>query len=251
MTIKDEKVYILESFNDIVKNYYIYNNFSTDYEFLDIPLNIHIIYYNINFTDENKYDNIACQIFYSNNYGQYQMTKILELPYYKGRDIYYNAMHFDSISSLFDFYAYIFIANELDTYGIFLGDSYYNQAFELTKMGIESNNYEQWQLNSDLIKQVKENTYLRNAKYYYFKAYDIYNNDELKEIDLEPPLKDLLSNLNNIYKKYGYDKSTLKFLDAFKTELALLFSISLKEGLEFLKSYDSKNIETYQQYIHE
>ena len=92
--------------------HYIYNNFSTDYEFLDIPLNIHIIYYNINFTDENKYDNIACQIFYSNNYGQYQMTKILELPYYKGRDIYYNAMHFDPISSLFDFYAYIFIANE-------------------------------------------------------------------------------------------------------------------------------------------
>ena len=55
MTIKDEKVYILESFNDIVKNYYIYNNFSTDYEFLDIPLNIHIIYYGNIFNSFNIY----------------------------------------------------------------------------------------------------------------------------------------------------------------------------------------------------
>ena len=69
----------------------------------------------------------------------------MDLPYYKGRDIYFNSMHFDPIASLLDFYAYLFIANELDTYGLYLGENYYSFALDLTKMGIESQNIEQWE----------------------------------------------------------------------------------------------------------
>ena len=65
LVIKDDKRYILENFNEKILNYFKHNRFSTDHDFLDIPLNINIIYYNINFIDENTFDRINCQILFS------------------------------------------------------------------------------------------------------------------------------------------------------------------------------------------
>ena len=51
LIIKDKHLYILENFNEVVSNYFKYNRFSNDYDFINIPIRIHIIYHNINFVD--------------------------------------------------------------------------------------------------------------------------------------------------------------------------------------------------------
>ena len=62
----------------------------------------------------------------------------------KGKSIYLNDTMFDSLASIFDYYAYLFIAYELDSYELFLGDTYYSKAHEIASMGISSNYSSGW-----------------------------------------------------------------------------------------------------------
>ena len=250
LAIKDKNLYIIENFNQIISTYYLYNRFSNDYDFLDIPLSIHIIYHDINFIDENIYEGFDCQIFFSNNSDQHFITKNLELPFYKGKDIYFNSMFFDEIASILDFYAFLFIANELDTYGLFLGDSYYSLALELTKMGNNSENLDQWTKNQNLIKNVKENIYLRNAKFYFFSSLDLINDENFKAIDIKETNQLLLDNLIRIHSKLGNEKYTMKFINAYNDKIAELFkTTNNQDGINFLINFDYKNKLIYEKYL--
>ena len=171
--IRDEHKYILDAFNEKVQNYFEFNTFLNEYDFVDIAMHINIIFHKINFSADNNFNSINCQILFSNGKDQHYITKNLALPYYKEKDFYYNTMQFDSITSLFDFYAYLFIASELDTWGLYLGEQYYNKAIDITNAGIESINSDQWDKNQKIIELLKENNYLRNAKFYFFTSMDI------------------------------------------------------------------------------
>jgi len=266
-SIKDEHKYILDIFNGKVKNYIEFNNFSNEYDFLDIPIHLNIIYHKINWISEynNKFNSINCQIVFSNNKDQHYITKNLKLPYEKKRNLYYNTMDFDPIASLFDYYAYLFIANELDTWGLYLGEKYYNKAIEIANMGIRSGNSDQWEKNQKLIEHIKENIYLRNLKFYFFTSLDIitayldennidnvsyinedfYNSENFK--DSKNAINLFIENLESIYDKYGYEKYTIKFLDYYSSEIAKYLNLlKADKGLLFLANFDYKNEHIYQ-----
>ena len=263
--IKDEHKYILDVFNEKVKNYFEFNTFSNEYDFLEVSMHINIIFHKINFTADNNFNSINCQILFSNSKDQHYITKNLTLPYYKERDFYYNTMQFDSISSLFDFYAYLFIANELDTWGLYLGEKYYNKAIDISNAGIESRNSDQWDKNQKLIELLKENNYLRNAKFYFFTCMDnvnaylnennvsdvylineeFYNSERFKNSINSMNL--FIENLELIYHSYGYEKYTIKFLDYYSLEIAeYLKLLKSTKGLLFLANFDYKNEHIYQ-----
>ena len=252
ISIKDEHKYILEEFNERISNYFKYTKYATEYDFLDIPLNINIIYHSIDLLNENTYQGFDAQILISNDNDQYFVTKTITIPYYKGKDIYYNANQFNNIASLFDYYAYVFIANDLDTYGIYLGEKYYNLALNLTNYGIETNNSAHWNNNKNTLEKILQNNNLRIIKYDFFYVLDSINeqNDENKNINqIKESLDSILKNLKIIYEKYGYEKETLKFVQAYNLELADLFNIfQIKNGLKFLINFDYKNKEIYEQF---
>tara|TARA_Y100000814_G_scaffold281695_1_gene246100 strand:- start:54 stop:908 length:855 start_codon:yes stop_codon:yes gene_type:complete len=252
ISIKDEHKYILEEFNERISNYFKYTKYATEYDFLDIPLNINIIYHSIDLLNENTYQGFDAQILISNDNDQYFVTKTITIPYYKGKDIYYNANQFNNIASLFDYYAYVFIANDLDTYGIYLGEKYYNLALNLTNYGIETNNSAHWNNNKNTLEKILQNNNLRIIKYDFFYVLDSINeqNDENKNINqIKESLDSILKNLKIIYEKYGYEKETLKFVQAYNLELAELFNIfQIKNGLKFLINFDYKNKEIYEQF---
>ena len=252
LSIKDEHKYILEEFNNRILNYIKFTKYSPEYDFLDIPLNINIIYHSINLIDESTYDGFTCQILLSNNTDQYFITKNIFIPYYKGRDIYYNPMQFDDIASIFDYFAYVFIANELDTYGKYLGEEYYNNALEISNLGSEKNNAKLWKTNKKLIETILENNNLRNAKYYFFNVLDILDSDKKDIIDIKNSLSLLLENLQIIYEKYGYEKHTLKFIQAYNLEICDLFKIlDMDEGINFLIKFDYKNSPLYEEFLND
>ena len=252
LIIKDKHLYIIENFNEILSNYFKYNKFSNDYDFINIPLNIHVIYHDINFVDENIYEGFDCQILLSNNSDQYFITKNLNLPFYKGKDIYYNSMFFDEIASVLDFYAFTFLANELDTYGLYLGDSYYTLALELTKMGRGSDNSDQWTKNENLIKDIKKNIYLRNIKFYFFSSLDMLSQEEYSIADIEESNQFLIDNLETVHNKLGNEKNTMKFMDAYNNQIAKLFKLTNnKDAIKFLINFDYKNKLVYERYLNE
>ena len=75
--IKDEHKYILDVFNEKITNYLEFNNFSNQYDFLDISIHINIIFHKINFTSDNNFNSINCQILLSNNKDQQYITRNL------------------------------------------------------------------------------------------------------------------------------------------------------------------------------
>jgi len=252
LSIKDEHRYILEEFNNRILNYIKFTKYSPEYDFLDISLSINIIYHEINLIDENTYDGFTCQILLSNNKDQYFITKNIFVPYYKGRDIYYNSIQFDDIASIFDYYAYVFIANELDTYQKFFGEEYYNNALEISNLGLEKNNTKFWSANKKLIETILENNNLRNAKYYFFNVLDMINEDKKDIIKMKNSLNLLLENLQIIYEKYGYEKHTLKFIQAYGLEICDLFNIlGIDEGPSFLIKFDYKNSSIYEKFLND
>ena len=263
--IKDEHKYILDIFDEKVKNYFEFNTFSNEYDFLDLSIHINIIFHKINFTTDNNFNSINCQILLSNNKDQYYITKNLTLPYYKERDLFFNTMQFDPIASLFDFYAYLFIANELDTWGLYLGEKYYNKAIEISNAGVESRNSDQWGKNQKLIELLKENNYLRNLKFYFFTSMDIISayldKNNISDIsfmdesfytsenfrDSKNAINLFVENLKSIYDKYGYEKYTIKFIDYYNLEIAKYMKLlNANKGLEFLTKFDYKNEYIYQ-----
>ena len=247
--IPDNKVYILEEFNSLVKNYYQSSNFSSEYDFLDIPLKIHFIYQKINFISEYEYDRISCQMLVSNNADQYYFSKNITFPYTKGKTIYYSPSVFNSLNSFLDYYAYLFIGLELDTYDLFLGSTYYQKCLDLhlSKTDLNSSAWNEFKNN---IEEIENNQYLRKVRYNFYYCIDMLNSESIDIKVLKEKVLDLYNNLILILDEFGYDKNTLKFINAFHLEIADLFqSSSINEGVKFLMNFDKANKNTYKKYL--
>ena len=62
----------------------------------------------------------------------------------------------------------------------------------------------------------------------------------------------LLDNLKIIYEKYGYEKHTLKFIQAYNLEISDLFNIfELNDGINFLIKFDYKNSSVYEKFLND
>ena len=249
--IRDDKTYILEEFNSLIENYLKTTQFSTEYNYLEIPLKIHIIYEKVNFIGQYDFDNIAFQIFITNSAGQYYYMKNLSIPYSKGKNIYFNPTMFDPLASLLDYYAYLFTGIELDSYDLYLGSSYYQKCLDLYSLSSTSNkSSSNWSILKENIENIKDNDFLRKARYNFYSCIDMMNSNDINLKLLKEKMIDFLMNLISIQDKFGYDKSTLQFIDVFRIEITDMFkTLSIIEGIEFLIKFDKDYESTYTTYL--
>ncbi len=247
--IPDNKVYILEEFNSLVKNYFQSSQFSSEYDFLDIPLKIHFIYQGISFISEYEFDKISCQMLISNKADQYFFSKNIIFPYTKGKTIYYSPTIFDPLSSFMNYYAYLFIGLELDTYDLFLGSSYYQKCLDLYTLKTQDN-LSSWNTFKDNIEEIENNQYLRKARYNFYYCIDMLNLESIDLTIMKEKALNLYDNLKLIYDEFGYDKNTLRFINSFHIEIADLFKLhNINKGIEFLINFDKSNKNTYLKYL--
>ena len=102
----------------------------------------------------------------------------------------------------------------------------------------------------DNIKNLKNNEDLRAARYNFYYCLDMINSEKIDIDDLKNTMEIFIKNIKSIYDKFGYDKNTLKFINAYHLEIAdLLNMLELEDGLLFLLTFDSKNKNTYESYI--
>jgi hypothetical protein len=248
--IKDNKIYILEEFNQLIKNYFEISTFSSEYNDLNIPIKVHIIYEKVHFNGENDFNKISCQLFLTNQTDQYYFSKNISFQYYNGKTIYHNPTFFDPLSSFFDYYAYLFIAGELDSYELFLGGPYYQKCLNICNIAIDSGHSSLWSVFEDDIKDMKNNEELRIARYNFYHCLDMINSSEINIESIKNNMTIFLENIKSIYDKFGYDKSTLKFINAFHIEIAdLLHLLNMENELKFLIKFDNKNKTIYESYL--
>ena len=97
---------------------------------------------------------------------------------------------------------------------------------------------------------------LREARFYYYKYFDIINSDEyyknpmVYNQQIIETIEQLYNNLVNIYEQLGYDKNTMKFIDYISEKIASTFNnLKMDKALEFLIQFDSKNKNNYIKYL--
>ena len=100
------------------------------------------------------------------------------------------------------------------------------------------------------IKDLKNNEQLRIARYNFYYCLDMINSNEINIELVKSKMTIFIENIKSIYDKFGYDKSTLKFINAFHIEIADLLNIlNMQNELKFLIKFDNKNKTIYESYF--
>ena len=239
--------FLLENLKDEIGSYFTGTIFSEEDVDLDIELKIHIVVESINRI--NNIETINAQFFTSNNIDLNQYSKSCTFPYYKGQSISFSS-EFDPLSSLLDYFAYMFIANEIDKYYPLGGTTFFNLAEKLSIKGKDSNYSNGWDDRWKKCKKVIENNHLRNFRFHF---YEIQYLLEIPDSNLEQ-IKSLAFELeNDIYylkEFFPNDRNAFLFLDIFSNQIGkILGELKMYESLIMLSSYDADNKLIYNSYL--
>ena len=146
--------------------------------------------------------------------------------YEKGQPLYSNQGVYDPITSFLDFYAYIIIGFDWDTWEEFGGTKYFQQAQGIINLGqnsafangwqSSSSTYSRWGLVNDLLAE--KYAQFRSAYFDYHYGLDIYQENKEKGMNKIAGLVDVLYNM---WQKQGGINSVLirTFFDAKNGEI--------------------------------
>jgi hypothetical protein len=239
-----EEQEFLQELYTVIEDYF--NNYAwTDDEYeTDIDISIYII---IETVSQKSYEKIYKSQFQIKSVsGESFYDKEWEFPYQQGYSMEHNKVQFDPICHFLDYYAYLILAGELDTYDHLLGTPYYDAAQDLANRGLLSQYSRGWSNRlSELQKITNIRTRpLREAKPDFFEAAYLLQEGKREEAReyglkvLEAIKKVVNEQPNNKYLKMFFDAQYVTFAQIFQND---------NENLELLVNYDSNHRETYRE----
>ena len=180
--------------------------------------------------------------------GESFYDKNWEFPYQPGYPMEHTKVQFDPLCHFIDFYVYLVLGGELDTYGLLLGTPYYDKAQDLANRGILSQYARGW---SDRLNELQKITNtrtrpLREAKPDFFEA--LYLLQEGRKKEARTYALKVINAIEKVVKEQPNNKYLKMFFDAHNAELAELFRNDT-EMLSRLIDYDSSHREIYREAI--
>jgi len=189
---------------------------------------------------------VSGQALFSNMNDQQYFTKGFEFKYQQGESINFSQMY-DPAASFMDYFAFLFIAAELDTYDELGGNLYYIKAIDISESGKVSSYSRGWDNRLKKAKEIKDNLDLRRAKFYFFQAYDLTALPKVQVSELQQALKNFYNSLEISIYKNGNDRNTEPFLKAYAVEISTLFKeVKMTVELQSMIEMDPDNREIYE-----
>ena len=230
-----------------IENYLLNTQFSADANDLEVVIDIRLVLESV--SRGGSQTSINAQAIFSNKLDQYFYAKDIQIPYPQGRKMYYTTA-FDPLASFLDYYAFMFIATELDTWKYMGGTTFFNRAIELSDLGKDSDWSVGWDDRWKKSRKIKSNQYLRSMRFNYFTALDALGAEEVDITIVKNAMSTFHEDLLTLDKKLGSNKETLHFLKAYHESIAeLLSALNLKDTLELLLLYDHDNKKVYESYL--
>ena len=230
-----------------IENYLLNTQFSADANDLELVIDIRLVLESV--SHGGRGTSINAQAIFSNKLDQYFYAKGIQFPYSQGRKMYYTTV-FDPLASFLDYYAFMFIATELDTCEYMGGTTFFNRAIELSDLGKDSDWSVGWDDRWKKSRKIKSNQYLRSMRFNYFTALDALGAEEVDITIVKNAMSTFHEDLLTLDKKLGSNKETLHFLKAYHESIAeLLSALNLKDALELLLLYDHDNKKVYESYL--
>jgi len=218
---------------------------------------------NNKFTDQDYQDKIKCSfnIFFTNAFSEtqysaqvvitsqrpiYKSTKSSlmllvqdskwNFQYEKNQTLYFNQTDFNSLTSFLDYYAYLIIGLDADSFEKYGGDDYFSKALNITVLGNTSNYSKGWTLDGSNYNRRALILDLKNANFsqfredyfnYHYNGLDIYSEDKIAA------QKNIVKLIDDLAKIRGK-------LDPRSVLLKVFFDAKHKEIVEYLKDYPEK-----------
>tara|TARA_B100000686_G_scaffold294498_1_gene324746 strand:+ start:486 stop:1337 length:852 start_codon:yes stop_codon:yes gene_type:complete len=238
---------LLYTLDKDLSEYFINNQFSSDASDFEMIIDFRLVLESI--STSGSQTTINAQAILTNKLDQNFYAKGIQFPYNKGQKIIQDSI-FDPLAIFLDYYAFMFLAAELDTWEYMGGTSFYSKAIEKADIGKDSNFSRGWEDRWKKARKIKNNQYLRIMRFNYFLAQD----ELIKEkINYELVYESMLifyENLKSIDEKLGSNKETLKFLNAYHLSIAELLSVlEINNGLKLLMHYDDEHKKIYESYL--
>lgn len=233
----------LENFDQIVEDYLNNNKFTEgDWEGELINCNFAIFFTSSNDNTYNAQVVITSQRPIYNSDVISPMLRIqdvnMSFNYEKNQSLYFNPSEFDPLLSFLDYYAYLIIGMDMDSYQPLGGTNYFNRASDIAVLGSNSSFSKGWALatNSYNKRGLVEDLLRSNFQQFRIDLYDYYYNgldmmNENKEEATQNVVK-LVKDLDGIYNKISRMNLLLK----------VFFDTKYKELYNYLKDYPDKSV---------
>ena len=238
---------LFDTMADDIENYYLNTQFSADVSDLEMVIDIRLVLESV--SRGGSQTTINAQAIFSNKLDQYFYAKGIQFPYEKGRQIIYTSI-FEPLASFLDYYAFMFIATELDIWEYMGGTSFYTKAIELADLGKDSEWSNGWDDRWKKSRKLKSNQYLRSMRFNYFSALYELSAEEVDMKMVKASMNAFYEDMVTLDKKLGSNKETLHFLKAYHEDIAeLMAALQLRDGLELLMFYDHDHKKVYESYL--
>ena len=238
---------LFDTMADDIENYYLNTQFSADVSDLEMVIDIRLVLESV--SRGGSQTTINAQAIFSNKLDQYFYAKGIQFPYEKGRQIIYTSI-FEPLASFLDYYAFMFIATELDIWEYMGGTSFYTKAIELADLGKDSDWSNGWDDRWKKSRKLKSNQYLRSMRFNYFSALYELSAEEVDMKMVKASMNAFYEDMVTLDKKLGSNKETLHFLKAYHEDIAeLMAALQLRDGLELLMFYDHDHKKVYESYL--
>ncbi len=230
-----------------IENYFLNTQFSATTNDLEIIVDIRLVLESV--SQGGSQTTINAQAIFSNKMDQYFYAKGIQFPYFQGRKMFYTTV-FEPLASFLDYYAFMFIAAEMDTWEYMGGTSFFNRAIEISDLGKDSDWSTGWDDRWKKSRKVKSNQYLRSMRFNYFKALDALGAEDVDITIVNTAMNTFYEEMLVLDKKLGSNKETLHFLKAYHESIAELMAMfNLRDALELLIIYDHDNKKVYESYL--
>ena len=238
---------LFDTMADDIENYYLNTQFSADVSDLEMVVDIRLVLESV--STGGSQTTINAQAIFSNKLDQYFYAKGVQFPYTQGRQIYFTPV-FDPMASFLDYYTFMFIATELDTWEYMGGTTFYTKAIELADLGKDSDWSIGWDDRWKKSRKLKSNQYLRSMRFNYFSALDALSAEEVDMKTVKSSMNTFYEDLITLDKKLGSNKETLHFLNAYHENIAdLMAALQFRDALELLMFYDHDHKKVYESYL--
>ncbi|NOZ08998.1 MAG: DUF4835 family protein [FCB group bacterium] len=241
--------YLTNSLEEQMQTYLLNTRFAPDAEDIEMVINVRVVVESI--TDHGNAKVIKVQAVITNNLDQQFYAKGVDFPYSAGQSINFDTVY-DPLAAFLDYYAFLLIAGELDTYYILGGTPYFSRAIQIADEGQTSAYSRGWQDRWKLARDINENVYTREAKYHFYAALDILFQPKAKKADLKEHLVIFHDKIMDVVSQIGNDRYTTVFLTAHAEEVARMMQMTeMYPELRDLMDFDLENKEIYQKYLPE
>ncbi len=177
-----------------------------------------------------------------------------EFTYMPNQRMNHDEMIFDPLTGFLDFYAYLIIGYDLETYVPMSGNSCFQKALNVVRLAANSTEANDWKQSSASYSKFGISDDLTNMKYdsfrsafnnYHYDGIDLFATDQKKAQD---NILNALESINEVQVRQGRNSVIVKqFFDAKSREIAEIFQTYPNRSIyDKLSSYDEEHRKTYQ-----